>query len=477
MHRNVINQFKIVKYFFVLFIIEALILVSQIYNDLFLIKILVNYLFLAGIIPIVLQNIKVAKIDIFSPMVVFHGLYLIFFGIPALDLVFYKAELIRRDEHFYRLALLYIIAGLHFFQIGYFSDIGKIIIDKKRGLTVHWSIKRIKIIVITISLISILSFLLILKLSGGASAYFLNIKNAMVELTTGSSFLFMAVILSKIPLLIWFCYSLKYNRFPPIFFIFTIFVFLLHLSLGERGPFVFLIVSLFVCYHYVKKKVRPVLMFSVTLLLMIFLTFYLKYRELTGINDNLKKIELQGTFFTANLYNHFIANFDYLLRVKDIVKYVPDKVDYQYGKTFINLMFKPIPSRIWAEKPESAAIIITRKIYPKVYVNKVTFVPSLIGELYLNFHVIGIMSGMLLFGVIMKSFLVLLKNNHMNLNFIVFYATIVPAILGQIRGDFAIVSTWLIFNLVFLIIALKFITIKTISVINSEGEIFNVHKN
>ncbi len=454
------KYYQFLKWFLLFIIFEAVILISIINSELFIFKVLLNYLFVLALVPIIIEKVKKGRIDIFSPLIIFEFFYLLLFGVPALDLVFLKPETIIQDKHFYSLALTYIVVGLHFFQIGYFSRFGSLLIKKKVISSRDWSIKKIKRLAIIFSLISTLLFFIVFKMSGGVAAYFMNIKHAMVNITTGSSFLFMGIILVKIPLLLWFCYNLKNNRFTFSFYIFLLFVIFLLMSLGERGPFMFLFVSMLVCYHYAKRQVNFFLIVTIGLCLLMFLTVYIQYRELTGKNINFQNINRHISFFNIKTYTNFIINFDQLERVKDMTKYVPERLDFQYGKTFFNLIFKPIPSRIWAEKPQGAGTVATKALYPNVFAAKVVFAPSIIGELYLNFHVIGIILGMIIFGIFLKMLHTMLIRKSENKNFIILYAILTPEILGQIRGDFAVVSSWLIFHLVFLYLALKFVTIK-----------------
>lgn len=453
-------QFEFLKWLLLFSISETVILINIVNSDLIIFKLLLNYLFVAALVPIIIEKLKNGRIDIFSPFILFEFFYLLIFGLPALDLLVLKPELITQDNYYYNLAMICIALGLHFFQIGYFSKLGRLLIKKKPVNSYDWSIKKIKQLAIAFSLISLFAFLIVFQMSGGIAAYYLNIKNAIVKIATGSSLLFMAIILIKIPLLIWFCYNLKHKRFSISFYLFFIFVIFLLMSLGERGPFMFLFISLMVCYNYAKKRVNFFLMVTIGICLLMFLTIYIQYRELTGDKFKHQNISKHISYFNIKTYANFIINFDQLDRVKDMTKYVPKKLNFQYGKTFFNLIFKPIPSRIWSGKPQGAGTISTRALYPNVFAAKVTFAPSVVGELYLNFHILGVIVGLFFYGVLMK-----VLNVHKGLrkddkNFMVFYAVIAPEIFGQIRGDFAIVNSWLLFHLFFLFFLLNYVKIK-----------------
>ena len=238
-------------------------------------------------------------------------------------------------------------------------------------------------------------------------------------------------------------------------------VFLL-ISLGERGHFITLIISLLVCYHYLRKRVRLFHLFSLAIGLILFLVIFGQYRDFTEQSYKIKKSGLKLQVGVVATYHYFIGHFDQLRHVKDVIKFVPDELDFQYGKTFLNLLVKPIPSVIWEGKPQGAGSVITKTIYPKASSLGVTVAPSLLGELYLNLHVAGIILGMFLFGFIGKALYLFLLNNQQNRNVVIIYAICLPFVFSELRGDFTVVTSFLIFNLIFLIIALKYITVKNV---------------
>ena len=446
------------KWFFIIILVETAILINLVYTDLLLIKLLINYLFLAGIIPLIYERIYKGRVDIFSPLAVFTFFYLLLFGVRAVDLIAFNKDAVMNEERFYTLAILFAIVGLHSFHVGYFSKIGASLFKKGMKAEKVWEVSRLKIILIWFSVISVLSFLLIVKLSGGFYSYFGNIRNAMVNVTTGKTIVFMMVLLVQIPLIIWFCYLLKNNSNKTLFIIYLLFASLLLISLGERGHFITLIISLVICWHYIKKRIRFVQVFTLSFLLITFLIIYGKYRDFT---EQDLKIKRQGFVLKLSLkqgYRYFVGHFDQVRYFKDVVKSVPDELNFQYGKTLANLLLKPIPSLVWKEKPQGAGRVITKSIYPKANSLGVTVAPSILAELYLNFHIIGIILGMLIFGIISKALYKILLDNPGNNNIIVVYAICMPYFFGELRGDFSVVTSFLIFKLLFLFIALKFIS-------------------
>ncbi len=464
MNEGLTKYYQFLKWFFVFIILETVILIASINKDFFLFKILINYLVLVGIIPFIFEKIEKRKIDPFSPIAIFSFFYILLFGAKAVDLVIFRQKLLLDDEKYYSLALIYAIIGLHLFQIGYYSNAWRIFIRKKNRAPQDWSLTKFKIILISYSLISFISFLIIIKLTGGLSFYFHNIHAAMVKITSGSALFFMAVLIVEIPLLIWFSYVLELRRNVFIFGLYLILVVLLFIFLGERGHVISLIMSLLAFYHYAKQKLNLKPLFIVGLVFILFLSLFGQYREFSKYNFSIKKAGFNAKIGFEAIYQSVMSDFDQFIRFMDIIKYTPEKIDFQIGKTFLNLFLKPIPSRIWEDKPQGAGVIITKNLYPKHYSAHVSIAPSLVGELYLNFHLIGIITGMFLFGVVCRGLFEMLQHNKRNKNVIVLYAILLPFVYSELRGDFAVVTSFLIFKLFFLFLALYFITRKRITV-------------
>ena len=441
---------------------ETVFLVGSINKDYFLFKVLINYLFVLALLPLIYEKITRGRIDIFSPIAIFSFFYLLLFGVRSLDLLIFRPEILDADEKYYIYALIYAIIGLHFFQLGYFSKIGQLIFIRKKLIADNWSGAKFKIVLFIYSAISLMSFLIMIKLSGGFVAYFGNISHATVGIISGKALLFMSVLLVKIPLLIWFCQALKSNKFSLSLSIFICLVLLLFFSLGERGHLIFLIISLLICYHYLKNQLRTFTLVATIILVFSFLIIFSQYREFSKQNVKMKWNSFQIKLGAMTFYDQIVTEFDQLIRVKDIIRNVPEPLNYQYGKTFLNLIFKPIPSRNWESKPQGAGFVVTKTIYPKHFAANASIAVSLIGELYLNFQIIGIISGMFLFGVFNRTLYNFFKTNITNRNAVIIYAFFVPYIFSELRGDFAVVSSFLIFELFFLIVGLSFIKKNTI---------------
>ena len=117
-----------------------------------------------------------------------------------------------------------------------------------------------------------------------------------------------------------------------------------------------------------------------------------------------------------------------------VIQYVPTDVGYLWGSTYAKFFFWPIPRSMWPEKPEGISRIAVRYFYPEMYEKGVSMSPTIIGEAYFNFGVLGVIIIMALFGVICQSLYTFLKKNRGNIGAIAVYAFVAPYIFMTIES-------------------------------------------
>jgi oligosaccharide repeat unit polymerase len=86
----------------------------------------------------------------------------------------------------------------------------------------------------------------------------------------------------------------------------------------------------------------------------------------------------------------------------DILQQVPRNVPFQSGRGFYDLAIYPIPRALWAEKPQvlGASGYYTAMFHPEYFGTGSSYGSSILGELYLNFGLSGIVIGMVVYGAL-----------------------------------------------------------------------------
>jgi len=131
-----------------------------------------------------------------------------------------------------------------------------------------------------------------------------------------------------------------------------------------------------------------------------FLTWYSYHLEKRKIN--------------AGLWIYFLGILFWLVCLMLILDKVPE-MDYQHGRTYLALLLSPILRIVFPSKPISPAGLLTQTLDPALLKSGTSVPPSLVGELYMNFSVPGILIGMFLFGLfwqILYSYMQVGKRNR-----------------------------------------------------------------
>ena len=114
-----------------------------------------------------------------------------------------------------------------------------------------------------------------------------------------------------------------------------------------------------------------------------------------------------------------------LSKTAQVILAVPERVAYQYGRTMVTWITAPIPRSIWPGKPAVGAGI---ELGPKVFGTApgTGVPPGIVGELYMNFGLIGVLMGLFVAGLLLRSMFQTLAPRLSNPNFVVLYAVLTP---------------------------------------------------
>lgn len=218
-------------------------------------------------------------------------------------------------------------------------------------------------------------------------------------------------------------YFTKRNKIFYRFLIVTLTAFV-SLSIGARGPLIILIISIFIVNHFlVKKRVNLLNLNSFILIpfLVFFILSFLQFRKnpLSYYIDDYKA-------FTNGIVDDFESGF--VARVgrmeRDIVilGYFNEN-DFWYGKSYMGLMYAPIPRSIFPEKPPVDSGMYLRsiadgnKITPPMPVNQLSGSswPEHNWVGYMNFGLFGLIFINYLSGYIYGSIYKFVRNNYFNI--------------------------------------------------------------
>jgi len=119
-------------------------------------------------------------------------------------------------------------------------------------------------------------------------------------------------------------------------------------------------------------------------------------------------------------------------------------VPLQWGHSLQDLFFFFIPRALWAAKPEAFGLEFARLYMPEVPWGAITYVsPSLAGELFLNFHVVGVIVGFLLLGWALRATITLARRGGAGAVFLYgyFFLAAVHLVEGSIAAQIEFLLT------------------------------------
>jgi oligosaccharide repeat unit polymerase len=123
-----------------------------------------------------------------------------------------------------------------------------------------------------------------------------------------------------------------------------------------------------------------------------------------------------------------------------MTNHLPD-FDPGYGVTYAKLFLSVIPRDFWPDKPENITWVATQIFRPELQELGVSYNPSILGEMYYNFGMAGIIVGCPLFGIACRLLYYYLRNNIHHAAAVVIYSALLFSVLEQFRGAFSNITT------------------------------------
>ena len=337
----------------------------------------------------------------FALLFVLRPLYDLIFGSEFLgDTPFDQAT----GEAF-NLGLIYAWLSFCVFLGGYYSNLGAIFARSFPRLPTMWNGCRAKIAWPLLLGLGFISYFTLVGSFGGWNYYILNKSETLTSpgqgfLQLGSSMMSIGFIMALTQ-----SYSsggrgyLAYVLLLPILLI-------LGLLTGSKSALLSSILAAMIVTHYLKREIRFRHIVYLGMLTIVLLPILNIYRGITS--DSGMSIAFIGDGFQSgaeSLIRNLMARFYGIDSLTLLIRDTPKVMDYQLGETIWPLFVSWIPRQFWEDKP----IISFGKIFAEKYLGDFFYgtgtsaSPTLLGELYLNWHIPGMLFGALLSGIVIRS--------------------------------------------------------------------------
>lgn len=323
-------------------------------------------------------------------------------------------------------AILVILVWYVLMYLGYFYSKN---IKSKYKINILFKIYNIKSISIILILIGIISYTFIVFLKGGFSGL-IEALTGRVEAYAGLAYFIKLTGLTAIGAIMLL--GIGYKKTSLILILAS---FLMLASFGGRaGAFFGSIFPYLVFYHYQVRRLKIIKLVPLAIATIIFaigLGNYRLYREtrinFSGFYDLLSNIanNQQGGEILPSLIGSLMNG----------------NIDYQFGSTFVNIIFAPIPSSLWPNKPQiDESGIVGKALMGSEYWG---LPPGPYGISFFNFGFIGVILFAFLTGVFVQRiyyrFILTEANSEIGK---IFYVLIISSVFNIVSTSSQISILW-----------------------------------
>lgn len=142
------------------------------------------------------------------------------------------------------------------------------------------------------------------------------------------------------------------------------------------------------------------------------------------------KVGINGLLEATVGGRHFLD----LTKTAHILAAVPERLDYQYGKTLVTWLVAPVPRSWWPEKP---AIGAGKELGPLLFQTNVQtgVPPGIVGELDMNFGLPGVYVGLFVIGFLLRSLYATLRPRFPNTSFVLIYAMLATRLSTELLAN------------------------------------------
>lgn len=419
---------------------------------------------LAGVIIILLStnsviHKKIGSNDVFSPLFVSTTIFIISCSIGAI--LFYSTSAYPEDILIY--ALVYTMIFIISFILGFSSNIGNVLTNGLPRLKSDFSIKRLRFATVLFLPTGVLLYVFLMYKAGLRNPLEV-LKNLMLFRQfygqQGWAYVMeFSFFLIQAPFWGWMLKRdnlIKINLFMVIYFVLIIFFALLT---GTRGAVFSLFLGILFVYHCKCKKITISKALLLTAVLIIpasvFHVIQGSFRgggvEIGQIIQLAQDLNFSEAIlaFTGRFTGAFRGFVDILLNFH--------RLDLIWGKSFYNALFLPIPRALIPDKPFSFNIQMTRQFYPGVQFFGEEY--GIIAELFMNFHLAGLIIGGFVFGIMIKIMQKYYIANQTNISFLFLYRSLVFLPVAWVLGGLinSEASTSLFLNFFFAFVFFSFV--------------------
>jgi len=391
---------------------------------------------------------RLKSFDLLSPPILFGCLVLLGFLLPLAGILDgsdsftneYRTPAGTADVHLNK-ALIIVILGALGFYLGFFLGVrGRHRIPWAERL-VKWKPPALIFGIAGLSILGLALFSVGIVFVGGLSAALTGMGHNRLRQFEGIYYFMKAGNLLLAAGAVWWMYLLSKRRLWSVYFaLFAVFAMGVVALQGTKSLIVVTVATAVILFHVLYKRISPTRVLAGALMtVMVYSAYGVVMREYLSVGyfvtidpKNITWDALVGVLERETKGNNFVQMQTLLAAVRQY----PRSNGYQWGRTYLSLFAMPIPRAWWGEdKPVTAPGVFTEHIWPVRYLLWGTTVPpGLLGEMYMNFGLIGVLPSSLFFGLL-YGWITRVRLEIPKMQYDILYALLVAAMPHYIRGD------------------------------------------
>jgi len=399
------------------------------------------------LIPMLIQS-KKRNTDIFEPIYLFVIVYIFHFVFKPIDFITFGSWFAKSQGCTVadlNRAIFYAGVGAVFFFWGYYSFFSKHIANKlvrvlpSSRYFIRYNKLRVSAVILLLTIVGCIGFIYYVSLYGDFY-YFYNHMNEIIEQTRGLGPLLVIIRFFPIIACLLF-YAFNAEKMTLLKWLVLLgLVLMVVLVSWQRMKIVSVFVGMLLIRNFKvsKFKINPSrLLLGTVGLISIFIIFselFVIYRAY-GISNFSTNIPKTREAFIHDALRTFNPTESFVI----ISRYVPEILNYQYGKTYLDAFILPIPRKLWPNKPLSLGSngVFGETFFPELYVDKdIVLTTTILGEGFMNFGLFGIILAMTLAGVTLRVFWTYLQIDPTNTHRVLIYAALFGHLPIFIRSGF-----------------------------------------
>jgi hypothetical protein len=398
------------------------------------------------------QYVGKGRRDLFEPVYLGTFVFFMMFWVRSFSILMWGSELLGDPPFFsdivkaWNMSWVYLLLAIVLFYKFYYSQLGVMVARAFAPLPVQWSLRRAHAAIAILFALGLAALLILIRQFGSLTTFLFQKGEVFGTFGTGPLVLFGQSIAISMQLAFALLLQRRTRDAKAIFILVALPAVIAQAVQGMKGAFLFMFFSLLILVHYVVRpiRLRSVLLFAAAGIFLVFPAF----NALRQSPDAVGYQEAWVTYLEpTRAIDTAAQRFSGIEPLVFIVRDTPRVMDYQLGRTYMNVLVSWVPREIWPEKP----VLGFGQIFTPLYLGHVfepvgtTYAPTIFGEAYVNFHVIGIILVAVLGGIFLRAFYeYLIVRNH-NLSGAVIYAITLPYVLHGLESHSAgwLATGWL----------------------------------